>query len=115
MLKFSPPLFDPSSFQNSDLGNLGGLIQSMRWFVSRSSLLIYFWAMHEVFETEAQSPRSSKPLPQHAMYMLRRALLHSVILEIRALHDRNQKSHAKHSLQSGLMFANRALTQPTEF
>jgi hypothetical protein len=48
--------------------------------------------MHEEFETEAHSPRSAKSLPADAMYMLRRALLHSVILEIRALHDRDPKS-----------------------
>lgn len=102
MLKFAPPTIDPASFQDSDLGDLGGLVQSLRWFVSRSSLLIYFWSMHSAVEAEAQSPRSARPLPPHATYMLRRALLHSVILEIRALHDRNPKSLGSRQLADKL-------------
>lgn len=92
MLKFDPPRHDPASFTNADLGAVGGLVQSLRWYNSRASLLLYFWGMHETLETEVQNQASTRPLSADAIYMLRRAFLHSVILEARALHDRDGRS-----------------------
>lgn len=92
MLRFEPSKHDPSSFTNADLGAVEGLVQSLRWFNSRASLLLYFWGMHETIETEALRGASTRPLSADAFYMLRRALLHSVILEVRALHDRDSRS-----------------------
>lgn len=92
MLLFDPPRHDPTTFTNADLDPVGGLVQSLRWYNSRASLLLYFWGMHVTIETEAKKPASARPLSSDALYMLRRAFLHSVILETRALHDRDGRS-----------------------
>jgi hypothetical protein len=92
MLRFEPPRHNPSSFTNADLDPVGGLVQSLRWFSSRASLLLYFWGMHETIETEAKKNASARPLSSDALYMLRRTFLYSVILEARALHDRDGRS-----------------------
>lgn len=92
MLSFDPPRHDPSSFVNADLGAVGGLVQSLRWFNNRASLLLYSWSMHQTIETEALKKTSSRLLSEDAFNMLRRALLYSVLLEVRALHDRDGRS-----------------------
>jgi len=92
MLKFEPPRHDHTSFTDADLGAVGGLVQSLRWYNSRASLLLYFWGMYQTLETEVQKQASRRPLSADATYMLRRAFLHSVILETRALHDRDSRS-----------------------
>jgi hypothetical protein len=92
MLRFEPPRHDPARFTNADLGAVGGLVQSLRWFNSRASILLYCWGMHETNETEALKKASTRPLLEDTMFMLRRSILYSVILEVRALHDRDGKS-----------------------
>jgi hypothetical protein len=92
MFRFEPPRHDRSSFKSADLGAIGGLVQSLRWYNSRASLLLYFWGMHETIENEALKMSTSRPLSPDARYMLRRSVLHSVIIEVRALHDRDSRS-----------------------
>lgn len=92
MLLFEPPRHDPATFTNADLGAVGGLIQSLRWFVSRSSLLLYSRGMYQTLETELQKMESRRPLPSDAFYMLRRYFRDGVVLELRALHDRDSRA-----------------------
>lgn len=58
--------------------------------------------MHQAIETEFKDPKSVKPLPPDAMFMLRRSILFSSILELRALHDRNAKSLGAAQIRDGL-------------
>lgn len=92
MLKFEPPRHDLATFSDADLGAVDGLVQSLRWFESRASLLLYTWALHETLASEKIQGASTKPLTPDALYMLERYSLHSAIVELRALHDRNNKS-----------------------
>lgn len=102
MLKFKPARHDPGSFGAQDLDPVTGLVQSLRWFASRSSLLLYLWSMHQTIETEYKNPSSLRPLPPDVMFMLRRSILYSLILELRALHDRDAKSLGGAQIQIGL-------------
>lgn len=92
MFRFEPPRHDPATFTDADLGAVGGLVQSLRWFASRASLLLYSYGMHQTLETELLRKASSNPLPPDALYMLRRYFRDSVVSELRALHDRDNRS-----------------------
>lgn len=102
MFRFEPPRHDPASFKDADLNAVEGLVQSLRWYNSRASLLLYFWGMYETLQNESTRRTSSRPLSADAHYMLRRALLHSVILEARALHDRDRRSLGSRQLAVAL-------------
>jgi hypothetical protein len=58
--------------------------------------------MHVTIETEAKTPASTRPLSPDALFMLRRAFLYSVILEARALHDRDGRSLGSCQIAKGL-------------
>jgi len=55
-------------------------------------MLLYFWGMQQVIATRQKDQSLGKPLSADVLYMLDRAIRHSVIVELRAIHDRKHRS-----------------------
>jgi|GEM_PF-5447679 hypothetical protein len=105
MFQFGEPRDDYKSFSAEKGGDaLGLLIQSIRWYAVRASHLLYTWCLFTTIESQEALELSKRPLPEDARFVLRRTLLNALVLELRALHDRDKNSLG--SCQIGRRLAN---------
>ncbi|MBD9477743.1 hypothetical protein [Pseudoxanthomonas sp. PXM02] len=93
MFQFGEPRDDYRTFRAENGADaLGLLIQSIRWYAVRASHVLYTWCLFSALESKEAHEMSAKPMPEDAKFVLRRTLLNGLVLELRALHDRDKSS-----------------------
>lgn len=102
MFKFAPPNDDPAALDGSELEPLAGLAQALRWFTARASHALFLSAMHETIANAALEGIAGRRNSPDTVYMLDRAVLNGLVLELRAIHDKDRRSLASKRIAEGL-------------
>lgn len=102
MFNFAPPTDDPSALDGSELEPLTGLAQALRWFTARASHALFLSAMHETIANAALEGIAGRRSSPDTVYMLDRMVLNGLVLELRAIHDKDRRSLASKRIAEGL-------------
>lgn len=88
MLLFNPARHKISEMREAQLSGRDLLIQALRGFTCRASILICAWSQHQIITREYKKKSDRIDIEPATFFLLDRVYLNTVVLECRALLDR---------------------------
>jgi len=102
MFAFDHATKDPRSLKDTRFEGVDLIVKSLNAFCNRAAILLYLLGVHVSVENVSVAYGAIRRLSEDATFMLKRTLLQSLLLELRAMHERDSVTLGGKSIAAGL-------------